>query len=126
MFGVIIHAEQYAVVISKKCTIDTKIDLQNIYLKKQRNINSCHIVPLNLNAQNSIRQYFMQAVLQIDDTHWNRYWDKMHFKGIKAPHIVLSDRSMSAYIVNVPGSIGYIPKTLVTQEMTIISYFERN
>jgi len=125
ILGVLIHAEQYAVVISKECTIDTKLDLQKIYLKKQRNINSCRIVPLNLSAQSPIRQYFVQAILQIDDKHWNRYWDKMHFKGIKAPHVVVSAQSMSAYVVNVPGSIGYIPDTLVSQEMTIISHFER-
>ena len=125
MLVAVVNAEQYAVVISKKCTIDTTLNLQNIYLKKQRNINSCRIVPLNLSAQSPIRQYFVQAILQIDDKHWNRYWDKMHFKGIKAPHIVFSAQSMSAYVVSVPGSIGYIPDTLVNQEMTVISHFEQ-
>ena len=120
----LLHAEQYAIVISKECTLSKTLNIQNIYLKKQHNIDNCHIVPLNLRVQSPIRQYFVQIVLDIDDNHWNRYWDKMHFKGVKSPHIVSSSKAMSAYVMSVPGSIAYIPQTLVTEEMTVLSYFD--
>lgn len=118
------YGQNYKLVISSQCNIHNEFNLQKIYFKKQIRINNCDLVPLNLKAQNKIRKYFINTMLHISNQHWNRYWDKMHFKGVKAPHVVSSQRAMVAYIINVPGSIGYIPAESVSEGMTILASFE--
>ncbi|MBT5933840.1 hypothetical protein [Sulfurimonas sp.] len=124
LFSTIVYGQNYKLVISKKCNADKKLNFQKIYLKKQIKINNCDIVPLNLKAPNKIRKHFINDMLKISNQHWNRYWDKMHFKGVKAPHVVLSKKAMAAYITNMPGAIGYIPEDFVSPEMTILVSFE--
>jgi len=119
-----LYGEDYVLVISQKCHVDKTLDLQKIYLKKQQSMKNCHIIPLNLTPQNPVREHFIHSILQVDDKHWNRYWDKMHFKGVKAPHVVRTNEAMAAYIITIPGAIGYIPEAMISRNMNIISRFE--
>lgn len=117
-------SKHYVVVISKKCVDHKLINIQLVYLKKQRRLDSCHVTPLNLNAHSEIRKTFVHHVIGMSDTRWNRYWDEMHFKGVRAPHIVTSDKAMVSYIKDVPGAVGYIPESMLSKNMHVLMRFE--
>ncbi len=116
--------QEYVLVIHKSCIADSDINIQQVYLKKQRRIDGCHITPLNLSAHSSVRKRFVHHIVGMSDRHWNRYWDEMHFKGVRAPHIVTSDQAMRSYIERMPGAIGYIPKSLLSKQMHVLAQFE--
>ena len=120
----VLLGQEYVVVIAKSCVKDTNINIQQVYLKKQRRLDGCHITPLNLSAQSSIRKEFVHHIIGMSDSHWNRYWDEMHFKGVRAPHVVTSNEAMRSYIERMPGAIGYIPKSLLSQKMYVLKHFE--
>jgi hypothetical protein len=124
-----IKAEVYVVIIAKSCDGINTLNLKEIYLKKQKSNSNCTLVPLNFQANNKIREIFVQNQLNISNSKWSRYWDKMHFKGVKAPYIVSSNEAMLAYITQVPGAIGYLPKAIVQNSthhhsLQIVSQFQ--
>jgi ABC-type phosphate transport system substrate-binding protein len=80
-----------------------------IYLLRITNWpDGTHIVPVNREATSAARARFVDAVLGEDDAGLSAYWSEMHFKGREPPVVQESERSMLAFVRNVPGAIGYV------------------
>jgi len=112
----LLEAQEWSVVIAKSCSIDHKtLSITNVYLKKQRFLGDCKLKPLNLSSKHPTRAYFTKEVLNISHKSWTRYYNKMHFKGVKAPHVVSSPQSMLKYLENIHGAIGYLPSSSLNE-----------
>lgn len=117
--------ERWNVVVAGACCDGCQVrELRLIYLKKQRRIGSCRAVPVNLPFRHAVRTAFMQQVLQVDATQWERYWSTMHFKGIDAPLVLSSPEAVAAFVRNVPGAVGWLPATMTDETMAVLETFE--
>ncbi len=123
LFNLSLYSEEWYVVISKSCDRNETISIKNIYLKKQRWMEECSLLPLNLSATHIVRKNFMNNVLAVSKKAWTQYYDEMHFKGIDPPYIVNSPKSMLQYILRIEGAIGYIPKSLLNDKVHILLEF---
>ena len=119
-------AQPWSVVCSKSLKIQNAESLKFFYLKKLRYIEHKKVIPLNLSYVHKARQQFMSDVLGIKKSSWQRYWDKMHFKGMDTPVVVESVESMKRYLHKLPTSIGYIPRNEVDKSLVEITHFEVN
>ncbi len=83
--------------------------LENIFLKKTL-VNSQGIrwIPLNLNADNPIRQAFSQTLFKQRPEDMEAYWNSQYFQGISPPYVVASETAMLRFIASTSGAIGYI------------------
>ncbi len=123
LFGSL-HAQQWSVVCSKKIKPKSLAEIKSFYLKKRRYFEGVKIVPINLSYSNPARIDFMSMVLEIEKSRWQRYWDKMHFKGFDTPVVVESVEAMRMYLVKIPGSIGYLPSKMNRENFYEIGNFE--
>ena len=118
------HAQTWRVVCSKKIKIENLKELKSFYFKKRRYSNGVKVVPLNLSFSHPARRAFMQDVLSVQRVFWQRYWDKMHFKGVDTPVVVESIEAMKMYLLKVPGSVGYLPSSMESENFYEIGHFE--
>ena len=84
--------------------------------------NGGHIVPVNREATSSLRAHFTQAVLRQDVNALAIYWDRMHFIGKEPPVVQESEKSMLAFVQQVPGAIGYISDTTPPDDVKVLRH----
>jgi len=97
--------------------------MKDIYLKKKEFIGGKKIIPVNLSAQDPIREKFEAQVLEMDREEINNYWIEQHYQGIRPPATQKSIKSLKAFVSNVEGSIGYISKKENDELMRILYEF---
>jgi len=119
-----LYAETWSVVYaSKKITI-SESEIKNIYLKRLTQKNGVTIVALNLPYSHLARQSFMKKVLHVSNWDWDNYYDEMHFSGQKAPVVLQSPQTTVQFILQIDGAVGYIPTSLVEEDVTEVTRFE--
>ncbi len=118
-------ANEYVVVVSQQTPIHqiSKSLLKDIYLKKKGFILDIKIVPINLLTQHAIRSKFEDAILGMDRDELNNYWIEQHYHGVRPPITQKSPQSLKAFLNSVKGSIGYLPKEQVGDELRVIYEF---
>lgn len=116
---------QYSIVISKKVPIsDINVEqIRDIYLQKRHSIGAQTIIPLNLVGQEPSRIAFENAVIGMGRDRLNTYWVKQHFQGNSPPITQPSHESIKAFVQNVEGAIGYIPSSMVDENLKVIYEF---
>jgi len=99
---IITHAETKVPSISRK-------ELAAIYLlKKNYWPDDSPIVPLNLPAQNALREQFSLDIFKRSTREMGEYWNKMSFKGVKPPITQASEQAALLFIQRVPNTIAYV------------------
>ena len=83
--------------------------LRNVYLKKifvdgkgQR------LTPVNLPSRAPMRVAFSHALLHMDDTQLQDYWDQQYFQGVSPPYVLGSADAVVRFVATTPGAIGYV------------------
>jgi len=121
-----LSAAKYGVVVTShksKVEIPTLRQLKDIFLMKRHYVGDTKVLPINMLLASDLRQKFEKNVLKINREKLNKYWIKQHFQGISPPITQASARSVKLFIKNVEGAIGYLPLSLVDDDMRILYEF---
>jgi len=121
-----LSAAKYGVVVishKSKVEIPTLRQLKDIFLMKRHYVGDTKVLPINMLLASDLRQKFEKNVLKINREKLNKYWIKQHFQGISPPITQASARSVKLFIKNVEGAIGYLPLSLVDDDMRILYEF---
>lgn len=112
------------VVIANKANVFkhtlSKQDISRIYLNKKRYNGSLKLVAINLFASDALRKDFEHFVLEMSDRQLAAYWAKQHYQGKRPPLTMMSVASVLAFVREVEGAIGYVPKEFVDESVSII------
>ena len=118
-----LEASQFVVIANKASKIDKQLDaneIRRIYLKKRRYIDTLRLIPLNLSASDPLRESFQRAIMSMSDRQLASYWAKQHYMGHRPPLTMMSVESVIAFVREVDGAIGYVPKEAVDSSVKII------
>ncbi len=116
-------ADDNIVVISLKIPGEaiTKKTLEKLYLKRKALWdNGTKVVPVNLPAQNPIRNLFSSKVLKRSHLELVDYWNEQHFKGISPPPVLESEEAVKIFIREVEGAIGYISSKSLEADFKVL------
>lgn len=92
-------------------TLDT---LRDLYLRRQRLWPSGdRALPVNLPADDPVRQTFSTRVLGRSPRELVGYWNRRYFEGIRPPLVLPSARAICAYLASEPGAVAYLPSAAV-------------
>ena len=84
-------------------------ELALIYRRKKLFWNEgVRVAPINLQANDPLRQLFSQRVLHTSPEEMERYWNGMYFNGISPPHVVASAEAVLRIVAQTPGAVGYV------------------
>jgi len=120
LYPLSILAKEYVVVANKTMKSLSKSEIKTIFLKKRTFINDKTLVPLNLQAQDTLRVAFEKELLKMSFGSLKTYWSKQHYLGKRPPLTLKSQDSVKAFIKKVDGSIGYLEKQYVDNDMKIL------
>jgi hypothetical protein len=120
-----LRAEEFAVVVASNSNI-SMLDmarLRSIFLRQSSFEDGTRLVPVNLLGDDDARIEFEMRVLMMERDELNRYWITSHFQGLKPPATQASLDSMKAFILRVEGAIGYLPLSMVDQDLRVVYEF---
>ena len=100
-YGVIVNVDSDIADISQE-------SIKQIYLKKHKYIGDTKLVPVNLGAQSDLRKSFERTLLQMSRNRLKRYWTNQHYKGVRPPITLRSQKSVIKFVRQIEGSIGYV------------------
>jgi len=66
------------------------------------------IQPVNLPADNPLRQAFSSCILGRKPESMEDYWREMYFHGVLPPHVLASEQAVMLFVASTPGAIGYV------------------
>lgn len=66
------------------------------------------VVPVNREADSTVREEFSQKVLARSPRELADYWNRLRFRGKMPPLVQTSDQAVIGFVRSVPGAIGYI------------------
>ena len=115
-----IFANEYVVVANQNMQDVSQMQLRAIFLKKISILDNMNIIPVNLQARDSLRVNFEKRVLKMSFGRLKSYWTKQHYLGRRPPLSMKSQESIKAFIKRVDGAIGYIEKDNLDRELKVL------
>lgn len=118
-----LDARQFVVIANKANTPDkefSKEEIRRVYLKKRRYSGPFKLVPLNLSPSDPLRKEFESGLMGMSGRQLAAYWAKQHYQGHRPPLTMMSVESVIAFVREVEGAIGYVPKETVDERVKII------
>jgi hypothetical protein len=115
--------ERIAVVVGRSSFVtETSTDeLRELYLRRQRLWpNGTRAIPINLPAENSVRQSFSQIVLGRSRDDLVAYWNGRYFEGITPPTVLPSASAVRGYLATEPAAIAYLPLNEVDSSVRVL------
>jgi hypothetical protein len=96
-------------------------ELREIYLRRRRAWpNGLAIMPINLPADDELRQRFSRRVLGRAPADLLGYWNARYFEGVRPPLVLLSPAAVRAYLQRQPEAIGYLPASQADSSVRIL------
>ncbi len=117
-------ASEYVVIANKNMKNISKAQIKAIFLKKITVIDETNVVPLSLQARDSLRMKFEKDVLRMSFTRLKTHWTKQHYKGLRPPISMQSQQSILAFVKKVEGAIGYINADNLDADVKVIYRWE--
>ena len=75
------------------------------------------IVVYVFSSSNAVNQSFCKQILQMFPYQLERQWNRLTYSGVGEPPVVVSSvEEMKRMIADTPGSIGYLPDSVLTPE----------
>jgi len=106
-------------------SIMTINEIKSIYLMQKKNmVDGRKIFPINLPADDSIRNVFSHAIFNKDAVSLADYWNRIAFRGIKPPLIQSSEKSVELFVSRVKGAIGYIMVVPKNNQVFILAHID--
>jgi ABC-type phosphate transport system substrate-binding protein len=124
-----LDAREFVVIANKANAFDTllsKQEIRRIYLKKRRYSGPFKLVPINLSPSDPLRKEFETALMGMSGRQLAAYWAKQHYQGHRPPLTMISVESVVAFVREVEGAIGYVPKEAVDGSVRVIYEQERD
>jgi len=120
-----IAAADYSVVVSKKAPFSalSSQQIRDIYLQKRHSVGDKNVIAVNILGHDEVREIFETKILGMDRNRLNNYWIKQHFQGVTPPLTQSSFESVKTFILNVEGSIGYLPSEMVDSQLKVVYEF---
>jgi len=121
-----LNAENFSIVVNDSFPLKslTKKQLRSIYLKKVTYIEGVKIFAINISSSNKLRKEFEKIILTMNQTNLKRYWRKAHYKGVRPPKVLKSNKNILSYLGNVSGAIAYLPKGMASNDLHILKVLE--
>jgi hypothetical protein len=117
-----------AVIVGKESFV-TEIsvdDLRELYLRRRRLWpNGMRAVPINLPADNPIRERFSRRVLGRAIPDLVAYWNTRYFEGITPPLVLPSPAAIRAYVAVERAAIAYVPMSEVDDSCRTLIVLDR-
>ena len=117
-----------AVIVGEKSVVDrvTVDDLREIYLQRTRLWpNGTRAIPINLPADNAVRERFSRMVLGRSTQDLVPYWNARYFEGIAPPTVLPSPAAIRRYLAVEPRAIAYVPLEEVGETCRTLLVLER-
>ena len=123
-----LQAKTYVVIVDKNSSISSisKMKLKMLYLKKIRMIDDTVMIPINLPPNHKARLSFEKYILKKSREELNYFWIKQHYLGKRPPIVLESVRSAIIFVTKIKGSIAYIPKEYLTDDVKVIYSWDNN
>jgi ABC-type phosphate transport system substrate-binding protein len=109
------HAEDLVVVVHPDNTENpTRAQLAAMFTTRMQSWNGgTRVVPLNFPPRHEVRINFDRSVLQMSPDEVARYWiDRKIRGGNPPPKAVESAQLICRLVAKLPGSVGYVPRSL--------------
>jgi hypothetical protein len=116
-------SEPLAVVVgrSSPVTAVSRDELREIYLRRRRVWPSGGaVVPINLPADDPVRERFSRLVLGRAPADLLSYWNARYFEGITPPLILRTPAAVRAYLQRQPEAIAYLPRSEVDDSLRVL------
>lgn len=124
LIGLSLNAQEYVVVSNHTMKALTKSQIKAIFLKKMSLVGDMKVVPVSLQARDSLRKNFEKRVLKMSFVRLKSYWTKQHYLGHRPPLSMKSQASVKAFVKKVDGSIGYISKKNLDKDLKVLYSWE--
>jgi hypothetical protein len=96
--------------------------LRNIYLKKVFLDSAGHaLIPVNLPPTDPLRKAFLHAILHMDETQTQDYWNRQYFQGVSPPYVLGSQAAVVQFVATTPGAIGYVRPCFLDARVRVIA-----
>ena len=117
-----------AVIVGQKSLVThvSVDDLRELYLRRTRLWpNGTRAVPINLPADNPLREHFSRVVLGRSTQDLVPYWNARYFEGITPPTVLPSSAAIRGYLAAEPAAIAYVPLEEVKATVRTLLVLER-
>ncbi|MBT5934364.1 hypothetical protein [Sulfurimonas sp.] len=117
-----LHANSFDVLVNDSFPLKSlsKKQLKSIYLKKVTYISGVKIFAINISSSNHLRREFEKMVLVMNPQNLKNYWQKAHYKGIRPPKVLKSNKNILSYLSSVEGAIAYVPKGIAIENLHVL------
>lgn len=117
-------AEDFVVIINKGNSANSikKAMLKRLFTGRAKELGGAVAVPINqdLNSENATE--FLDKVIGQSPEAYKEYWVAQQIKGAgSAPMVQNGDAAIIKMVSTIPGAIGYISKTSVTDAVKILT-----
>lgn len=123
-----INAEEIAVIVKAGWADSSlsKKQLKRIYLGRLTKWPSGSMVmPIDYKEGGAIRETFYSKVVKTNPRQLKAYWTKRVFAGKGAPpQVVANEHATKVWVVQNPGAVGYISKSLVDDTVKVVSIID--
>lgn len=98
-----------------------RITLQRLYTGRIVSIGTQAVTPINLPAGFSVRDDFLQMVMEQSEEQYTGYWLVRRYVGKGSPpKEVSSVDEMLKYVSTTPGAVGYLPLSKLPSGINVI------
>ena len=115
-------------VIVSPANAQLRLDLPDIALVYQRKRqywpDGTRVQPVNLAADQPLRQAFSRAVFGADPAALDSYWNELYFRGVRPPYVVASNEAVLRFVAQTPGAIGYVDACLTSSAVAVIGLID--
>ncbi|MBX2812758.1 MAG: hypothetical protein KTR25_13155 [Myxococcales bacterium] len=118
------YAEPLVVIVSKKLPVKDlpKGMIQLLFLGETVEATGKRLFPLNLSPEAPERQSFDEKMLGISPKDMPRFWIDQRIRGKnKPPKTIPSMKLLLRLVAKLPGAIGYVPESAVTEAVQIVA-----
>ncbi len=122
-------AEKLVVVVNKNNPVATMEHSEVIDLFMGKYVafpSGTKAIAVDLNDKNISREAFYRKLVGRSLASVNAYWSRIRFSGKRKPPIQKPDYAqVVAFVESTDTSIGYIPKSMVTDKMKVVFEFDK-
>jgi len=125
LFTMVLGAQEWVLVIRADAPLKTlnRAQIRDIYLGKTRFAGDLRLFPLQLGADDPLRQQFERETLKLSRAALREWWIRRHYLGQRPPKVVGSAEAVLAYVQQVEGAVGYVPYYMALDaNVTVLHY----
>jgi len=124
MLGAMLWGQEWVLIVRQDADLRAlhAEEIREIYLGKRHFVDNVRILPLQLEADDTLRQQFENEIVRMPRPALREWWIRRHYLGQRPPRVVGSAEAVIAYVKKVEGSMGYVPAVLAEDANVTIVY----